>query len=162
MHKKYSSKTASSIFLFCVTFAVMAIPVLGQNYPPNDPRGSYYRQAFDQGFRAGQADFQARRASNYNAALVTTAGVAAISRDYRNAFKLGYQDGYAGHNRQSDWYYQHHQHNADCKEEDNRGPENWGCQERHDNGKHKGWYKKHRPKDDDHEDDDRKKDKDSD
>ena len=174
MRRAYSTKTASLLFLLWVAFAGAAIPVAAQNYPANDPRGSYYRQAFDQGFRAGQADYQARRAYNYNGALITAGGVSAVSRDYRNAFRQGYQDGYAarGGNRQSDWYYKNHQHNTDCREREgdnhdrenhdrDRNNTNWDCQERHDNGKHKGWYKKHRPKDD-NENDDRDKHKEKD
>ena len=173
MRRIYSTKTASLIFLLWVAFASAVVPVAAQNYPANDPRGSYYRQAFDQGFRAGQADYQARRAYNYNGALVRSGGISAVSSDYRNAFRQGYQDGYSGrNNRQSDWYYKNHQHNTDCRERegDNRDRDrdrdrnntNWDCQERHDNGKHKGWYKKHGPKHNKHDDNDRDNDNEQD
>lgn len=151
MPKTFSTKASDLVFLLCVTLAFVTHPAFGQNHAPNDSRGNYYRQAFDQGFRAGEADFRAGRPYNYQAALVATAGVAAISKDYRNAFKLGYQDGYAGHNRQSDWYYKNHRHNGDCKEGDKRGPDDWDCVDRHDNGRHTGWYKNQRHKNNHHE-----------
>src|SRR5258707_12911951 len=134
-------------YLSLILFAsvVVLVPLGAQDRIPNDSRGSYYYKAYDQGFRAGRADYDAGRPSSYHAALITTAGVAAISQDYRNAFKLGYQDGYAGHSRGSDWYYKRHHHDGDC-DEDDQGDGKWSCREHHDNGKHNGWYKHHHPK----------------
>src|SRR5262249_34819206 len=88
--------------MFLLSFALSANPLVAQNGVPNDYRGSYYYQAYDQGFRAGQADYLGGRPYGYHTALFTTAGLSGISPDYRNVFKLGYQDGYAGHRRGSD------------------------------------------------------------
>ena len=152
----YSKPITRSIFLFSFALAICAMPALAQNNPPNYPGGTYYRQAYDQGFRAGQSDYRAGRNYNYSAALIATAGVTAISKDYRTAFRLGYQDGYSGHNRNSEWYYRHHQHNSDCREEgDDRGPNQWGCSDHHDNGRHNGWYKHHHAKEDNQGNEDR-------
>ena len=110
---------------------------------------SYYRQAYDQGFQAAQSDSSAGRGYNYQTALVTAGGLSGISRDYRNAFQAGYQDGYYNRNNQninrnSDYYYQQHHHDTDCVENGQTGqPGNFNCQTRHDNGLHKGWYKNH-------------------
>lgn len=112
---------------------------------PANYKSSYYYQAYDQGFRAGRADYDAGRAPSYHAALITTAGLSAISTDYRNAFKTGYQDGYSSRRHTSDWYYRNHHHDGDC-DEDDQGNGKWSCREHHDNGKHKGWYKHHGPK----------------
>jgi hypothetical protein len=134
-------QVARAVVLFC-----LAVPVslAAQNRAPNNYPGSYYYQAYDQGFQAGQSDYAAGRPYGYHAALVTTAGVWGFSQDYRNAFKLGYQDGYAPNKgRGSDWSWRHHRHDCDCDEDDDRGNANWSCRERHDNGKHKGWYKHH-------------------
>jgi hypothetical protein len=136
------------MFLFCL---VGPVSLAAQNRQSNTYPGSYYYQAYDQGFRAGQSDYTAGRPYGYHAALVMTAGVAGLSQDYRNAFKLGYQDGYAPNRHGSDWYYRHHRHDSDCDEDDDRGNGNWSCRERHDNGKHKGWYKHHKH---DHDEDD--------
>ena len=151
MRTHNSTRFVRALLLFFIAWGLTSVFLLAQDRPPSDPRGSYYYQAYDQGFRAGQADYQAGRGYGYHVALVTTAGVASVSSDYRNAFKLGYQDGYAGHKHGSDWYYRHHGHDSDCDEDDNRSQDKWGCREHHDNGKHKGWYKHHHPN---HEDDD--------
>jgi hypothetical protein len=140
------------MFLLSFVMGVVPVSLVAQNRVPSDYRGSYYYQAYDQGFRAGRADYLAGRPYGYHTALLTTAGLAGISQDYRNAFKLGYQDGYASHHRGSDWYYRHHRHDYDCDEDDDRGGKNWGCRERHDNGKHKGWYKHHGGHEDDDDD----------
>lgn len=146
MHTGNARNSVKSISLLLFLLLAFGGSLKAQTRMPSDSRSSYYYQAYDQGFRAGRADYDAGRTPSYHAALVTTAGVAAISQDYRNAFKLGYQDGYAGHSHGSDWYYQHHHHDADCDEDDEQGSEKWSCHEHHDNGKHKGWYKHHRPK----------------
>ena len=156
MQTDNSSRFVWALFLLAIVWGVVPVSLLAKDRPPSDSRGSYYYQAYDQGFRAGQADYRAGRPYGYHVALVSTAGVASISSDYRNAFKLGYQDGYAGHNHGSDWYYRHHRHDSDCDEDDDRGEDKWGCRDRHDNGKHKGWYKHHhtRHEDEDADDDD--------
>jgi len=141
-------QVARTMLWFCL---LVPISLAAENRAPSDYRGSYYYQAYDEGFRAGQSDYDAGRSYGYHAALVMTAGVAGILPDYRNAFKLGYQDGYAPNRRGSDWYYHHHRHDCDCDENDG-GNGNWSCRERHDNGKHKGWYKHHKNNHD--EDDD--------
>jgi len=143
-------RSAKSLWPVFLLLLALAAPLGAQTRIPS----SYYYQAYDQGFRAGRADYDAGRAPSYHAALITTAGVAAISQDYRNAFKLGYQDGYIGRGHGSDWYYKHHHHDADCDEDDERGRDKWSCRGRHDNGKHKGWYKHHGPKNKHDEDDD--------
>ena len=152
-----SKRLLGTALLFSLALGVSSIPLSAQTRSTTNSNNSYYRQAYDQGFRAGQADYNARRPFSYNTALVTSAGVQAISRDYRNAFKSGYQDGYAAHNRGSDYYYRRHQHDSDCNEDDSQGKDKWNCREHHDNGKHKGWYKHHHPKDDHDKDDDHDK-----
>ena len=137
-----------TILLFCLG---VPISLMAEDRAPNDYRGSYYYQAYDQGFRAGRSDYEAGRPYGYHAALVMTAGVAGLSQDYRNAFKLGYQDGYAPKRRGSDWSYRHHRHDCDCDEDEDHGNGHWRCREHHDNGKHKGWYKHHKH---DHDEDD--------
>ena len=133
------------LFYLCVLVSGVSVAHAGTG---KDYKDSYYYQAYDQGFRSGRADHLAGRAYGYHAALVITVGLQAFSQDYRNAFRLGYQDGYASPKRQSDWFYKHHGHDNDCDADDG-GKYNWGCREHHDNGKHKGWYKHH------HEDGDR-------
>ena len=128
------------LFLSCL---VVPVSLAAGSRVPNTYPGSYYYQAYDQGFQAGRSDYDAGRPYSYHAALVMTAGVAGLSQDYRNAFRLGYQDGYGSNRRGSDWYYSHHRHDCDCDEDDDRGNGKWSCRERHDNGKHKGWYKHH-------------------
>jgi hypothetical protein len=95
-------------FICCFVFGLVPPSRAAQKRAPVVNKGSYYYRAYDQGFREGRGDYDAGRPHGYHAALVTTAGVASISQDYRNAFKLGYQDGYTGHQRGSDWYYRHH------------------------------------------------------
>ncbi len=108
---------------------------------------TYYRQAYDQGFQAAQADANAGRAYNYQTALVTAGGLSGLSRDYRSAFQAGYQDGYYNRNnaQNSDYYYNRHRHNSDCNENGSPGQRgtDFNCRTRHDNGQHKGWYKNH-------------------
>jgi hypothetical protein len=140
------------LFIWLVAAAI-PVSLVAQGRTPGDYRGSYYYQAYDQGFRAGQSDYNAGRPYGYHSALLMTAGVVAISQDYRNAFKLGYQDGYAGHGRGADWYYRNHRHDCDCDEDDRGVRGDWNCRARHDNGKHKGWYK-HRHNKHDEDDDD--------
>ena len=147
-------RAVRTLVLSCFALGLASIPMAGQNQRATS---RYYYQAYDAGFRAGQADFNAHRPPSYQTALVSTAGLAAISRDYRNAFKLGYQDGYSGYGRGrgSDWSYKHHHHDADCDADDGRGEHDWSCREHHDNGKHKGWYKKHHHGSDNQGEDDR-------
>ena len=151
-----------TLLLSCFALGLTSIPMVGQNQGGSNSTNAYYRQAYDSGFRAGQSDSNAHRSYSYNAALVTSAGVSAISSDYRNAFKLGYQDGYYGYGRDrgSDWSYKQHHHDSDCAVDNSRGEHDWSCREHHDNGKHKGWYKKHHQHSDDqgeNEDNDKKK-----
>jgi len=113
------------MLLFCFVLGMIPVAMVAQKRGPSDYRSSYYYQAYDQGFRAGRADYLAGRPYGYHVALVTTAGLAGISQDYRNAFKLGYQDGYANHDRDSEWYYRHHRHDCDCDVDDDGGRENW-------------------------------------
>ena len=150
-------RAARTLILSWIALWLTSIPMVGQSQRATS---SYYYQAYDAGFRAGQADYNARRSSNYQAALVTTAGLAAISKDYRSAFKLGYQDGYSGYGRGwgNDWSYKHHHHDADCDEDDSRGEHDFSCRQHHDNGKHKGWYKKHHHGSDDQGEDEQSDD----
>lgn len=156
MQTELSKRVIRTIFMFCFVAGVIPVSMVAQNRVSTDYRSSYYYQAYDEGFRAGRADYDAGRPYSYHVALIMTAGVASISQDYRSAFKLGYQDGYSSHDRGSDWYYRHHRHDADCDEDDDRGRDNWSCRERHDNGKHKGWYKHahHKQRGEDEDDDD--------
>lgn len=137
-----------------VLFAILLAGLVHTAAAQNTSTSGYYRQAYDQGFQAAQADSSAGRPYNYHAALITAGGLSGISRDYRNAFQAGYQDGYYNRNnsQNSDYYYRRHRHDSDCTENGppglrgegppgQRGNGNFNCQERHDNGLHKGWYK---------------------
>jgi hypothetical protein len=62
------------MFLLSFVLGLVPVPMVAQNRAPSDYIGSYYYQAYDQGFRSGRADYLAGRPYGYHAALLTTAG----------------------------------------------------------------------------------------
>ena len=141
---KSGCKVSNLLLLAIVLAGVLHTTATAQNTNTS----SYYRQAYDQGFQAAQADANAGRPYSYQTALVTAGGLSGISRDYRNAFKAGYQDGYYNRNnaQNGDYYYRRHHHDGDCVEDGSpgqRGNSDFNCRGRHDNGLHRGWYKNH-------------------
>jgi len=113
-------------------------------------RNSYVASAYDQGYQAGEADYRYGRNYSVRAALISNAGLGMISRDYRDSFEQGYRDGYDG--TTGDYRGQRDRRDRGGWRGRGRGRDENGDyrdEDRHDRGRHVGWYGRDRNRGDD-------------
>ncbi|GEM_PF-3974740 len=139
---------ALRIGAWALLFGVLTLPVLGQRpygdhgryhnnrYPG---RNSYVASAYDQGYQAGEMDYRYGRNYSVRAALISNAGLGALSRNYRDSFEQGYRDGYDGGG--GDYRGQRDQRDGGGWRDRGRDRNNDGEYRENDRGRRGGWYR---------------------